>query len=129
MTDQTTLHLPESSTAPSSVFTAPDPNSAADPATIADWAQDQARTRLRDFMAIHHDKPLDVLARAIRTACDRGFGLWMVPDDHTNRPHHRPGTHLVEIALFGATGTGLSLIEAASSWRTAATRILQEVSE
>ena len=129
MTDQTTMTLPEGSAAPAPHFAAAEPHSAADPATIADWATDQARTRLRDFMAIHHDKPLDVLAHAIRTACQRGFGVWMVPDDHTNRPHHRPGTHLVEIALFGATGTGLSLIEAASSWRTAATRILQEAPE
>jgi hypothetical protein len=129
MTDQATFPLPEGSSAPAPIFSAPEPHSAADPATIAAWAQDQAHSRLADFMAIHHDKPLDVLAFAIRTACQRGFGNWMVPDDHTHRPHHRPGTHMIEIALFGATGTGLSLIEAASSWRTAATRILQEVSE
>jgi hypothetical protein len=129
MSHQAALDLPADSAPPGPAFCAPEPHSAADPTAIADWADDQARARLAEFMAIMQDKPLDVLATAIRAACDRGFGIWMVPEEFCKRPHHRPGTHMVEIALFGAPGTGLSLIEAARSWRIAATELLQEVAQ
>lgn len=126
MTAQASLHLPEGSAAPAPSFTAPEPQSAADAAAIADFAADETLSRLRDFMAIHDTLPLDVLARAIRIACLRGFGTWMVPDEHTHRPHHRPGTHLVEIAFLGALGCGPSLIEATNSWRLAARHLLDQ---
>jgi hypothetical protein len=61
---------------------------------------------------------------ALRQACGNGFGDWLVPEDATNR-HIRPATHLVEIHVLGVQGVGLTVEEAARSWRRAALNTVQ----
>lgn len=101
----------------------PEPTSATDPAQIEAWVADSTRNYLISLFAIVDHMPLDAAIEVLRSACLRGFGTWMEPPD--SPPNSiRPGTHLVEIALFGITGSGLTRIEAAQSWRLAARRLL-----
>lgn len=97
--------------------------SAMDPEAVNLWVTETERNLLVEFMTHHDLAPLDVLIAAIRTTCEHGFGIWMEPQ---TAPHHRPATHLFEIALFGVTGVGYSLEQAASAWRIAARCISDE---
>lgn len=103
----------------------PEPGSAADPAQIDAWVADSTRSYLISLFAIVDHMPLDAVIEVLRSACLRGFGTWMEPPKSPPQSI-RPGTHLVEIALFGVTGSGLTQIEAAQSWRLAARRLLTE---
>lgn len=124
MMDQISLALPAHGvTQP--VTLAADPASMTPTDDIAAWADTHQRTYLINFFTATEDKPLDVLAEAIRTACQKGFGVWMEPPKGNPAKSIRPGTHLIEIALFGVTGSGLTLTEAANSWRIAARRVLE----
>lgn len=122
---QISLALPADRPHVSPVSLAPDPTSAAPSDEIAAWAEADQIGYLTRFFAIVADMPLDAVVAAIRTTCQRGFGLWMEPPAAHPAPPIRPATHLVEIALFGVTGSGLTLIEAAQSWRIAARRVLE----
>ncbi len=125
MMDQISLTLPLTGvTQP--VTLAPDPVSAAPTDEIAAWADTHQRAYLINFFTAVEDKPLDAVVDAIRTACQRGFGVWMEPPAGNPAKSIRPGTHLIEIALFGVTGSGLTLLEAANSWRIAARRVLED---
>jgi hypothetical protein len=97
---------------------------AMDPEAVDLWVEETARAYLVNFMQVHDLAPLDVLAAAIRTTCLRGFGTWLEPQA---APKQRPATHLFEIALFGVTGSGFDMSEAASSWRIAARRVTDPV--
>lgn len=94
------------------------PDTLTDPAELLDWIAQDNRARLAAFISAVRDAPLDVLADAIRQACEGGFGSWMDPAPHATRP----ATHLYEISLFGVLGIGHDLPQAAASWRTAALR-------
>ncbi|MDZ4393793.1 hypothetical protein [Cypionkella sp.] len=117
--EQATFTLPECSAPPPPAAPAVDPD-AMDPGAVDQWVAETARAYLTHFLTLHDLAPLDVLVGAIRSTCMRGLGVWMHPQ---TEPHQRPGTHLYEISLFGVTGCGFSLNEAASSWRIAARRI------
>lgn len=129
MMEQISLALPSHGvTQP--VTLAPDPASMTPTDEIAAWADSHQRAYLINFFTATEDKPLDVLAEAIRTACQKGFGVWMEPPAGNPAKSIRPGTHLIEIALFGVTGSGLDVLQAAQSWRIAARRVLEaEVTE
>lgn len=103
----------------------PDPISAADPAAIDAWIAQDQRHHLISFMQAVNDLPLDIVVDAIRTACNRGFGVWMEPPTGNPAKSIRPATHMVEIAIFGVIGSGLTTLEAAQSWRLAARRVLE----
>lgn len=125
MMEQISLALPSHGvTQP--VTLAPDPASMAPTDEIAAWADTHQRALLIDFYAAVQDKPLDVVADAIRAACQRGFGVWMEPPAGNPAKSIRPGTHLIEAALFGVTGSGLTPLEAANSWRISARRVLED---
>lgn len=101
----------------------PEPGSATDPAAIDTWVAEANAAYLSQIFAIVDHMPLDAVIEVLRSACLRGFGTWMEPPK--SPPNSiRPATHLVEIALFGVTGSGLTQIEAAQSWRLAARRLL-----
>lgn len=68
--------------------------------------------------------PLDALILALRQTCATGLGVWLVPEQATDRAL-RPATHLVEISIFGAQGTGLTVEEAARNWRRAALNLTE----
>jgi hypothetical protein len=120
---QTSLELPEGVSSVPACLPEAEPH-AMDPEAVDLWVEETDRTYLVNFMRVHDLAPLDVLAAAIRATCLRGFGTWMEPQA---APKQRPATHLYEIALFGVTGCGFSLSEAASSWRIAARRITDPV--
>lgn len=90
---------------------------------LDDWAAAQARL-LTNFLGPVEHAPLDVLTDALKQACSKGFGDWLVPEDASMR-HLRPATHLVEIHVLGVGGTGLTVEEAARNWRRAALATVQ----
>ena len=96
--------------------------SSEDPADVTAWAEAKRDQLLRALLAPLHDAPIYVLIDTLKHACQNGFGTWMVPDVPPN-PKCRPATHLVEISLLGALGVGLSVAEAARSWRLCATNM------
>jgi hypothetical protein len=104
-----------------------DPKGFADLRDVEAWlAEDQHRRRAAFVLAVA-EAPLDVLVDAIRTACLRGFGLWQEPPKpQPGRSPLRPATHLYEINLFGISGVGHDVTEAARSWRRAALNSLSE---
>lgn len=129
--DQITFTLPPGpavTLASPPVSLAQGPVSFHDPAAIEAWADEDQRGFLIEFYGIVEQMPLDAVVAAIRATCQRGFGMWMEPP--VGNPAHsiRPATHLIEIALFGVTGSGLTLLEAAQSWRIAARRLLEGAS-
>lgn len=114
--EQATFTLPEGIAAQPVAAPAADPE-AMDPGAVDMWVAEATRAHLTHFLTLHDLAPLDVLVGAIRSTCMRGLGVWMHPQ---TEPHQRPATHLYEISLFGVTGCGFSLEQAASSWRIAA---------
>ena len=125
MMDQISLALPSHGVTQPITLT-PDPVSMTPTDDIAAWADAHQRAYLINFYTATEDKPLDALADAIRAVCQKGFGVWMEPPAGNPAKSIRPGTHLIEIALFGVTGSGLTLLEAANSWRIAARRVLDD---
>lgn len=124
--DQQTLALTQVSLPPNRAIlpAQPDPVEAAHAAEINAWVEADQRAYLVEFYTAIEQMPLDVVVSAIRTACARGYGIWMEPPEQTATAP-RPATHMIEMALFGAVGYGATLIEAARSWRNAARHLLE----
>jgi hypothetical protein len=76
---------------------------------------------LAEFLETHGGKPDTELQQTIRATCEGGFGWWIDPKICGL---HRPATHMVEIALYGVSGFGMTPIEATRSWRRAAAHLV-----
>ena len=83
----------------------------------------------RQYLTATADLHPEALAAAILLACDAGWGCWTPPRPALRENfasadrHRRPATHLHEIVLLGVTATGATPTEAATHWRSVATRL------
>lgn len=70
-------------------------------------------TSLLTFANHVRDLPNGELIAELRAACTSGAGFWNVPTTTIKKPA------IFEISVYGVFGAGLSLEEAALSWRRA----------